>query len=189
MARIVRLHPGSMDRRIDRHRGDAMARGVKRGKEERRLLRRQKTKATQSTRGVCAGRSRKLDKAIVRDYMADVQGRTYDAYWNHCKTHSLPVVKVRKKRRYASVQVDMITTVGYLSVEQVDAVHALFEQHTIAPKTKGKLLWVVDAVVCWAVRIPREAADQVARELHRIAWRGPVVEEQRGPCHWEYSAG
>jgi len=88
--------------------------------------------------------------------------RKTNAQFNECRRSNRPLVTVRPKRKFASIELDMFTTDRNLDERTMDAICEVFAEHT----TK---VWQ-SRISCRAERILKSSAENVAARVYDIAF-------------------
>lgn len=112
-------------------------------------------------------------QAEERGYIVTCRGQWPAAWWAHCATWGLPFVRVRPRRRWAEITLDMFTTLGDLSIGAREAILdacCRAEAHRFA---------VSGGMVC--VTVPVAVAEALAQCLFDLAWFATVLLESSLP--------
>ena len=104
------------------------------------------------------------------------QGEVFDAYYKWCKSLNLPLVKVRLKRKYAFVRVDMITTDQKLNARGQAEIMTLLRNAEAKNQKEGTILGFCGSEICDNNWIPIELYEEIAAELFKMATNPAYIE-------------
>lgn len=107
-----------------------------------------------------------LERAKRTGYLV-TRSRGYDvsnAFHDWCQAHGRPFVTVRPARKYATVELDMLTTTHNLSDGAAESARRHLLQASIPPAD----IFAGD-LFCQSDRVPIEQAEDVARRLLHLA--------------------
>jgi hypothetical protein len=99
-----------------------------------------------------------------------------ERHFHRCDMAKCPFITVTKKRRYATVTLDMITCARPLTESQLSRVESLLKK--FAPDDDDRQ--PADQWFSMSMRVPKEHAEPLARELFRAATEQELL-SQKGP--------
>ncbi len=106
----------------------------------------------------------KRSKFVVQTPSND---KVYDAYFNWCESVDRPFVKIRKRVKYARIQIDMLPTrvkLNQLGQDQIEALFRDFEPQGVKGIQEG-----VGSEICFIDGVPSSEAEGIAENLLSIA--------------------
>lgn len=86
-----------------------------------------------------------------------------NAQFAACRRENLPLVSITPGRKFALVEIDMITTNKNLDDSAIRDIASVFAEHTPPKHIR------VSPVLCLADRVPRSYADAAAAQVYEVA--------------------
>ena len=91
--------------------------------------------------------------------------RNWNAHYHKCQKENRPFVHILPRRKYAFVEIDLITTDRFLDHAAIDKIEAVLTEYSVRPEK----VWLPNNLSCAVDNVPISSAEIVANLIYDLA--------------------